>query len=681
MKRLFLLSLTLLVCGLLSAQILNPVQSTTEWVELSPEEAELHIQLTIEKGWHVYSTHMPEGGPISAALKWSETEGITSLGDLKGRGNEIAKFDDLFGMDVRYYEGTVTFVQRVRYTGKTYNVAGSLTYGACDDKTCIPPTKVPFAFTGEVKPKEFSPEEQEALAQKAALAAARKHERDSLAHIAAMQAAEKARLAAAKHTLPDYWNPVTRELEEMQQQESGASHTLLYVLLAGFVGGLLALLTPCVWPIIPLTVSFFLKRSADRKKGIRDAVLYGISIFSIYLFLGIAITLLFGATALNELSTNAVFNIVCFLLLIVFGISFLGYFELELPASWSSRMNARTERAGGLLAILLMAFTLVVVSFSCTGPIIGFLLVDVSSRGEILGPALGMGGFALALALPFTLFALFPSWMKKMPKSGAWMNRIKVTLAFIEFGFALKFFSVADLAYGWGLLSRTTFLVLWIVLTLGLLLYLVGVIRFPHDEKKKRPNRAIQLGGVLILVPFLVYLFGGLNGNPLHAISGFLPPAEYRNAGSEQPNHFRDFDEGMAYARKHHLPVMLDFTGYGCVNCRKMESSVWLDPHVQQLMGQYVLISLYVDDRQALPAPMYVKENNAPLTLETVGEKWSYLQRMKFGANAQPFYVLTDTDGMPLSAPMGFTERTSEFREFLSNGLKLFSENHSATLH
>lgn len=670
-KKMVFAILCVWVCGTTAAQILNPVQGQVEWKELSAGEAELQVHLTIEEHWHVYSTHMPDGGPISASLKWTESEGITPVGDLKGRGEEIAKFDDLFGMDVRYYENTVTFVQRVRYTGEEYAVEGHLTYGACDDKTCIPPTKVPFSFSGKVTAAKDSASLAKALAEKEAAEAAKKRTRDSLDAVAAALAAQEA-AALTPESASDDWAPVVQELRGMGG-DSGASHnSLFYIFLAGFAGGLLALLTPCVWPIIPLTVSVFLKRTSNRKKGIRDAVLYGISIVIIYLSLGLAVTLLFGATALNELSTNAVFNMVCFLLLIFFGVSFLGYFDIELPSSWGNKLNAKAEKAGGFLAIFLMAFTLVVVSFSCTGPIIGFLLVDVSGRGELLAPALGMGGFALALALPFTLFALFPSWMKRMPKSGGWMNRLKVTLAFIEFGFALKFFSVADLAYGWGLLSRTTFLVLWIILTIGLLLYWIGILRFPHDEKGKKPARASQLIGVLVLVPFLVYLFGGLNGNPLHAVSGFLPPAEYRDAGSGKDNHFRDYDEGMAYARKNGLPVLIDFTGYGCVNCRKMETSVWLDPQVKQLMSEYVLISLYVDDRQPLSAPVKVQENGATLLLETEGEKWSYLQRMKFGANAQPFYVLLDLKGHPLAPSFGFTEKASDFADFLSQGLQQF---------
>lgn len=670
-KKALLWILSVWVYGTLAAQILTPVQSKVEWKELSAEEAELQFHLTIEEHWHVYSTHMPDGGPISASLKWTESEGVAPVGELKGRGEERTKFDDLFGMDVRYYANEVTFVQRVRYTAGEYAAAGHLTYGACDDQTCIPPTKIPFSFSGKVTASGDSTAVNATQAGEAAARVAREKAQDSLAAVAAARAEEEASASVAE-TVPDDWTPVTHELRGMQEGSNASSNSLIYILLAGFVGGLLALLTPCVWPIIPLTVSFFLKRSSDRRRGIRDAVLYGAAIVIIYLSLGLVVTFLFGATALNELSTNAVFNLVCFLLLIVFGISFLGYFDIELPSSWGNKLNSKAESAGGFLAIFLMAFTLVVVSFSCTGPIIGFLLVDVSGRGELLAPALGMGGFALALALPFTLFALFPSWMKRMPKSGGWMNRLKVTLAFIEFGFALKFFSVADLAYGWGLLSRNTFLVIWIVLTFGLLLYWVGIIRFPHDKKGKKPGRASQLIGVVVLIPSLVYLFGGLNGNPLHAISGFLPPVEYRDSGSGAENHFRDYDAGMAYARKKGLPVMLDFTGYGCVNCRKMESSVWLDPGVKKLMAEYVLISLYVDDRQSLPEPMKVRENGVDLLLETEGERWSYLQRMKFGANAQPFYVLLDLNGRPLGPSFGFTEKVSAFEDFLSQGLQQF---------
>ena len=422
-----------------------------------------------------------------------------------------------------------------------------------------------------------------------------------------------------------------------------------------------------------MTVSFFLKRSKDRRKGVRDACTYGASIVVIYVTLGLAVTALFGANALNALSTNAVFNVFFCLLLVVFAASFLGAFEITLPSRWSNAVDSKAEQTTGLLSIFLMAFTLSLVSFSCTGPIIGFLLVEVSTTGSIMGPAIGMLGFALALALPFTLFALFPSWLKSMPRSGSWMNVIKVTLGFIELAFALKFLSVADLAYGWGILDRETFLALWIAL-FGLLgLYLLGKIKFAHDDEGTRIG-VTRFFCALASLAFAIYMVPGLWGAPLKAVSAFAPPLQTQDFNlytDEVHAQFTDYDQGMAYARQQGKPVMLDFTGYGCVNCRKMELSVWTDPEVRTLINDdYVLITLYVDDKTPLPQPMRVVENGAERTLRTVGDKWSYLQRTKFGANAQPFYVLVDNEGRPLNHSYSYDEDVQKYVQFLETGLE-----------
>ena len=446
----------------------------------------------------------------------------------------------------------------------------------------------------------------------------------------------------------------------------------IYIFITGFAGGLLALFTPCVWPIIPMTVSFFLKRSKDKKKGIRDAWTYGASIVVIYVTLGLAITLIFGASALNALSTNAVFNILFCLMLVVFAASFFGAFEITLPSKWSTAVDSKAEATSGLLSIFLMAFTLSLVSFSCTGPIIGFLLVQVSTTGSVVAPAIGMLGFAIALALPFTLFALFPSWLKSMPKSGGWMNIIKVTLGFLELAFALKFLSVADLAYGWRILDRETFLALWIVIFALLGLYLLGKIRFPHDDEDTKTS-VPAFFIALVSLAFAVYMIPGLWGAPLKAVSAFAPPMKTQDFNlytKEVHAKFDDFDAGMEYARQQGKPVMIDFTGYGCVNCRKMELAVWIDPKVSSIIeNDYVLISLYVDDKKPLPAPITITENGTERTLRTIGDKWSYLQRIKFGSNAQPFYVLLDNEGKPLNKSYAYDEDIDKYVEFLQKGL------------
>ena len=530
-------------------------------------------------------------------------------------------------------------------TAEDYVIEGYLEYGACNDENCLPPTQVPFSY-GERPAGGDSP---------------------------VIGGADGQTSIAVTDGQPSYWAPVVDELNGFGETVAQRDLSWLYVFGMGFVGGLLALFTPCVWPIIPMTVSFFLKRSKDRRKGVRDACTYGASIVVIYVTLGLAVTALFGANALNALSTNAVFNIFFCLLLVVFAASFLGAFEITLPSRWSNAVDSKAEQTTGLLSIFLMAFTLSLVSFSCTGPIIGFLLVEVSTTGSIVGPAIGMLGFALALALPFTLFALFPSWLKSMPRSGGWMNVIKVTLGFIELAFALKFLSVADLAYGWGILDRETFLALWIAL-FGLLgLYLLGKIKFAHDDEETRIG-VTRFFCALASLAFAIYMVPGLWGAPLKAVSAFAPPLQTQDFNlytDEVHAQFTDYDQGMAYARQQGKPVMLDFTGYGCVNCRKMELSVWTDPEVRTLINDdYVLITLYVDDKTPLPQPMRVVENGAERTLRTVGDKWSYLQRTKFGANAQPFYVLVDNEGRPLNHSYSYDEDVQKYVQFLETGLE-----------
>ena len=658
-KILFPLILSLLAFAV-HAQIQEPVKFKTELKNVSATEVEIVFTASIEQGWHVYSTELGDGGPISATFNTDKLTGAQLDGKLRPVGKEVSSFDKLFEMNVRYFEHNAQFVQKLKLTGGDYQITGYLEYGACNDENCLPPTQVEFSFSGKADAAASA-----AAADQASVAAPA--EADSTAVIGSADGPTS--IAVSEN---DLWSPVIDELNAMGETTSQEDMSWLYIFITGFVGGLLALFTPCVWPIIPMTVSFFLKRSKDKKKGIRDAWTYGASIVVIYVTLGLAITAIFGANALNALSTNAIFNIIFCLMLVVFAASFFGAFEITLPSKWSNAVDSKAEATTGLLSIFLMAFTLSLVSFSCTGPIIGFLLVQVSTTGNVIAPAVGMLGFAIALALPFTLFALFPSWLKSMPKSGGWMNIIKVTLGFLELAFALKFLSVADLAYGWRILDRETFLALWIVLFALLGFYLLGKIKFPHDDDDTKvtvPRFFLALASLA----FAVYMVPGLWGAPLKAVSAFAPPMQTQDFNlynNEVHAKFDDYDAGMKYAREHGKPVMLDFTGYGCVNCRKMELAVWTDAKVADLINNdYVLITLYVDNKTRLPEPIKVVENGTERTLRTVGDKWSYLQRVKFGANAQPFYVLIDNEGKPLNKSYSYDEDIDKYVDFLQTGL------------
>ena len=675
------LLLSFVVC-VLQAQIKDPVKFKTEFNTLSDTEAEIVFTAAIDKGWHVYSTELGDGGPISATFNVDKTSGIELLGKLKPVGKEVATFDKLFEMKVRYFENMAKFIQKVKLTGGAYEIEGYLEYGACDDESCLPPTEVPFKFSGVAKTanaaaaKAEQPEKKEVEKKEEAAPVVSK---DTVAMMELVPATTTDASTGIQPAVAsgELWKPVISELQALGEEHTQGDMSWIYIFVTGFLGGLLALFTPCVWPIIPMTVSFFLKRSKDKKKGIRDAWTYGASIVVIYVALGLAITLIFGASALNALSTNAIFNILFFLMLVVFAASFFGAFEITLPSKWSNAVDSKAESTTGLLSIFLMAFTLSLVSFSCTGPIIGFLLVQVSTTGSIVAPAIGMLGFAIALALPFTLFALFPSWLKSMPKSGGWMNVIKVTLGFLELAFALKFLSVADLAYGWRLLDRETFLALWIVIFALLGFYLLGKIKFPHDDDDNKVG-VTRFFMALVSLAFAVYMVPGLWGAPLKAVSAFAPPMQTQDFNlykNEVHAKFDDYDLGMEYARLNGKPVMLDFTGYGCVNCRKMEAAVWTDPKVSDLINNdYVLITLYVDNKTPLTEPVKIVENGTERTLRTVGDKWSYLQRVKFGANAQPFYVLLDNQGKPLNKSYAYDEDIPKYIEFLQTGLENYKK-------
>lgn len=674
----FTLGLLLMVISCLSvvAQMQDPVHFKTEWKNISANEAEIIFSATIDPGWHVYSTDLGDGGPTQATINIDKISGAALDGKLKPGSNEIKKMDPIFEMEVKFFEKTAKFTQKVKLNGGKYSVSGYLEYGACNDENCLPPTSVDFTFSGEVPAQAKAADTKEKEAPKkedAPVEAVAKADTTVEATAATDSTATETTLQGTTN----YWTPVISELSSYGEGTNEESHSWIYIFFTGLIGGLLALFTPCVWPIIPMTVSFFLKRTKDKKKGIRDAWTYGASIVVIYVTLGLAITLIFGASALNALSTNAIFNILFCLMLVVFAASFFGAFEITLPSKWSNAVDSKAEATTGLLSIFLMAFTLSLVSFSCTGPIIGFLLVEVSTSGSVVAPAIGMLGFAIALALPFTLFAMFPSWLKSMPKSGGWMNIIKVSLGFLELAFALKFLSVADLAYGWRILDRETFLALWIVI-FGLLgMYLLGKIKFPHDDD----NTKVGVGRfflALFSLAFAVYMIPGLWGAPLKAVSAFAPPMQTQDFNlykNEVHAKFNDFDAGMEYARQNHKPVMIDFTGYGCVNCRKMELAVWTDPQISQIMNDdYVLITLYVDEKTSLPEPIKITENGKERTLRTIGDKWSYLQRSKFGANAQPFYVLLDNEGKPLNSSYSYDEDIAKYKDFLQTGLKNYKK-------
>ena len=663
----FLLLLLCCVCCFSHAQ----VKFTASMKQTAPDEITISFSGVINKGWHVYAPE-EKHGPTAASINIDKIEGARLEGGLKANKPVTKKYEEVWKGEVAFYEDNVVFTQKVKLTGKEYKVEGYFEYGACNDELCMPPSSVDFSYSGEVKAAAPNPNPSPIMGKgvvsndsvKKKEAQPEVNELDSITLTPNPQ-----------HLTPDSGQSVSTPFPR-----AGEGQGLGAIFFLGFLGGLIALLTPCVWPIIPMTVSFFLKKGGG--KG--AAIIYGISIIVIYLALGLAVTAVFGASALNAMSTNAIFNIFFFLMLLAFGASFLGGFEITLPSSWNNAVDRKASSTSGLLSIFLMAFTLVLVSFSCTGPIIGFLLVEMGTSGSIIAPAVGMFGFALALALPFTLFAFFPSWLKSAPKSGNWMNRIKVTLGFIEIAFSLKFLSVADLAYGWHILDREVFLSLWIILFFLLGCYLIGWIRFPHDEDEfdetgeKIINQRTSVPRfffALCSFAFALYMVPGLWGAPCKAVSAFAPPMStqdfnlYKSETVEA--RYKDYDSGMQAAKAAGKPVMIDFTGYGCVNCRKMEAAVWTDERVKDLItNDYVLIQLFVDDKTPLPEPIEVVENNQPRKLRTVGDKWSYLQRTKFGSNTQPFYVLLDNEEKPLATPRSYDEDVEAYITFLKEGLK-----------
>ena len=692
MKKLISSIMLALIALVAQAQILTPVK----WkIKLDDKggapEKEIVFTATADKGWHLYDMNLPEGGPVSTSFTFETLNGAELIGQPVPSVKPTTVYDEQFAMNLRWYPGTVSFTQKRKVTDPAkFKAEGEVEFMACNDETCLPPDQIPFSF--DKKSIHVDP----ALAANSSTTEVDKEDATAIQPDTQVVAEEASELntpdPAAKETpattspkasdsltdSPNLWSPVIDQLKSFGDATVSAADTSwLFIFFAGFLGGLIALLTPCVWPMIPMTVSFFLKRTKDRKKAIRDAITYGLSIIVIYLVMGLLITGIFGASALNDLSTNAIFNILFFLLLVVFAVSFFGAFELVLPASWTSKLDSKADSTTGVLSIFFMSFTLVLVSFSCTGPIIGTLLVQAASMGTAVGPAIGMFGFALALSIPFSVFAIFPNMLQSMPKSGGWLNSVKVVLGFLELALALKFLSVADLAYGWRLLDREAFIVLWIVIFSLLGVYLLGKIKFSHDSEVKYVS-VPRLFMAIISFAFAIYMVPGLWGAPLKAISAFAPPLytqDFNLYKNEVHAAFDDYESGMAYAKKVNKPVMIDFSGFGCVNCRKMEASVWTDPKVKQMLeNDYVLITLMVDDKTKLPQPIEIQENGKTRKLKTIGDKWSYLQRSKFGSNAQPFYILLNDEGQPLGPSYAFNEDVSKYIQFLQNGLKEFKK-------
>ena len=637
-KNVGLLIIFLLVSQAVISQILTPVKWSFEITQKDDKTKEIIATASIDENWKMYGTNLPEGGPISTTFVLEDIKGATLDGVFVSADTPKAFFDAMFQMELTSFEKKAVFSQALKITDEaSFSVSGYVRYMACDDTSCLPPTEQAFSFGNSVSENEIP-------------------------------------IVKSSIETP-FWTPVVGELKKLGDITSTQYQSYWIIFIFGFLGGLLALLTPCVWPMIPMTVSFFLKSSKNRNKAVKNALIYGLSIIVIYLGLGLLVTGIFGASSLNSLATSAIFNLLFFALLVVFALSFFGLFEITLPSSWINAMDKKADTTTELASIFFMAFTLVLVSFSCTGPIIGTLLVEAASTGSVVGPAIGMFGFALALAIPFAFFSLFPSYLQSMPRSGGWLSMVKVTLGFLELALALKFFSVADLAYGWGLLSRDLFIALWILIFLILGLYYLRVIRFPMDKEDKK----ITIPRVLFaLVSFLfvVYLVPGMWGKQRASISAFTPPMStqiFNRYNDHVKPMFEDFDLAMEYAQQVNKPVLIDFSGYGCVNCREMEATVFEDDAIKgMLKDDFIFVVLYVDDKQPLSEPIKVVENNTTRTLRTQGDKWSYLQRLKFGANAQPYYVVLNAEGKPVAPSYAFNKDVKAFEAHLKQAIKTY---------
>lgn len=645
-KILFLIGVMAIAFSMKSA-IIEPITWIMNIEKTDSAHGTVILKASIDNGWHLYGTNLPAGGPNPTSIELTASSGIKMTGVLTPSKPPVEKFDPTFQLDLNFWEGEVSFSQDFEIVGTgSQKIDAEVTFQGCNDMTCIPPSTISLSKNVD---------------------GLRANDADN----AASGTSENVEITDNTPNTND--NTINTTSDNSQQPISSQSWWVIFVW--GFGGGLLALLTPCVWPLIPMTVSFFLKKSSSKSRSVRDAMIYGLSIIVIYLALGLLITLLFGASKLNDLATNAVFNIIFFLILVIFAISFFGAFEITLPSKWSNSVDNKAEKATGLMSIFFMAFTLALVSFSCTGPIIGTLLVEAVSIGNFSGPAIGMTGFALALALPFTLFAIFPTWLKELPRSGGWLNSVKVVLGFLELALSLKFLSVADLAYGWGILDREVFLALWIVIFALLGMYLLGKIRFSHDDE----NEGIGVGRfflAIVSLSFAVYMLPGLWGAPLKAVSAFVPPLETQDFNLYHDNEIRKFDnydDAVAFAVQENKPLLIDFSGYGCVNCRKMEGKVFDTPEVSGIIDKdFVFVKLMVDDKHKLTEPVTVEENGRTTVLKTIGDKWSYLQRSRFGSNTQPYYVIVDpATGRQVGQSRSYDENVEQFVKWLEAGSKM----------
>ena len=670
----------LLFCFSTQAQIRDPnakIDKPVKWSygseKISDKEFDLLITATIEKGWHVYSQFIEEGGPIPTSFKFQPSASYKLKGKVTESPKAISAFDKNFDMQIAWHKDLVVFKQRIILNEPKAVISGMLEFMVCNDEKCLQPEEVEFQIKIE----------------SASIASATKESTDSIRTDDSLRSENITSIIPSNAALKQSNSKSTIA----GNQSSGS---LWGIFIAGFIGGLAAFFMPCIYPMIPLTVSFFTKKSGSRAKGIQSALIYGISIIIVYVALGLFITLIFGASALNEAASSATFNLLFFAALIIFGISFLGAFEITLPSSLINKMDEKSNQ-NGFIGLFFMAFTLALVSFSCTGPIIGTLLVDAVSKGSYLGPALGMLGFSSALAIPFTLFAIFPSWLKEMPKSGGWLNTVKVSLGFLEIALAFKFLSNVDLAYHWGVFNRDIYLIVWIIIFGFWGLYLLGKIRLAHDNEISFISLPRLFFSMLIL-GFTIYMIPGLWGAPLKAISAWLPPQTtqdfdlYSNSVSSPGDTetagkkyvelfhaphgldaFYDYEEGLAYAKSVNKPVLIDFTGWSCVNCRKMEASVWPDKQVlKRLKEDYVLISLYVDDKTELSESEKYISAFSGKKIKTIGQKWGDFQALKFGTNSQPYYVIADHDGQVLVPPQAFDLNINNYIKFLNSGKLAF---------
>ncbi len=660
-----------------SAQIYDPVKWSFSSERVNDKESDLVITAKIEKGWHVYSQFIGEGGPVPTSFKFNPSPAYKLIGKVSESPKAISAFDKNFGMQIAWHKDLVIFKQRVSLNEPKTSVSGTLEFMVCNDERCLPPSEVEFKIP--------------VIANTAVSASTPNTKSGSL------PAAGTTLNAAPADTSSNA--VLSPKAVDSSRPKNSSKGSFWGIFIAGFIGGLAAFFMPCIYPMIPLTVSFFTKKAGSRAKGIRSALIYGISIIIIYVALGLLITLIFGASALNEAASSATFNLLFFIVLLIFGISFLGAFEITLPSSLVNKMDEKSDQ-GGFIGLFFMAFTLALVSFSCTGPIIGTLLVDAVSKGSYLGPAIGMLGFSLALAIPFTLFAIFPSWLKEMPKSGGWLNTVKVSLGFLEIALAFKYLSNVDLAYHWGIFDRDIFLVVWIIVFAFWGLYLFGNIRLSHDVEVGFLSLP-RLFFAMFILGFSLYMVPGLWGAPLKAISAWLPPQatqdfdlytqrDFTSPAQETSGKkygalfhaphgldaFYDYEQGLAYAKTVNKPVLIDFTGWSCTNCRKMEATVWADKEVlRKLKEDYVLISLYVDDKTELAENEKFTSAFSRKNIKSIGQKWGDFQASKFGTNSQPYYVITDNEGNVLIPPQAFDLSIDNYINFLNKGKEAFKSN------